>query len=238
MPDRDRERPPQAPAQLLGDRRPSGGARRCSRWPPWRTTCPRAGSPRTDSARSSSALSTKGARLPRLRSTKRATASSSPDSADSVGTKNGFGRKRTSSTMSASAGMPCLNPNDSSVTERSPSRASVALLDQRPQHVHGERAGVDQGVGSPAAARPASRARRAMPARMSVSDSGCRRRVSEKRRMQDLVGGVEEQHLHRVPRLPRMSAKIRRAPARKSPPRASMHRARRDRCRPGSRRAR
>ena len=54
-------------------------------------------------------------------STKRATASSSPDSADSSGTKKGLGRKRTSSTMSASAGMPCLKPNDSIVTASSPS---------------------------------------------------------------------------------------------------------------------
>ena len=38
--------------------------------------------------------------------------------ADSPSTKNGLGRKRTSSTMSASVGRPYLKPNDSTVTAR------------------------------------------------------------------------------------------------------------------------
>ena len=109
--------------------------------------------------------------------------------------------------------------------------APVALLDERPQHVHGERARVDQRVGL--LRRPASVCRSAaMPARMSVSDSGCRRRVSEKRRMRISSEASRNSTSTVCPAL-RRSAKIdwplrrgTRRPARRCPARPGRCRAR------------
>ena len=123
-----------------------------------------------------------------------------PSSAESASTKYGLGRKRTSSTMSASAGRPCLKPNDSSVTASTSADAAVALLDDALELVHVQVAGVDDRRRPPRAGRRRISRSRAMPCAQVVA----RQRVAPARlgeaAHQHVVGGVEEQHLERVAR--------------------------------------
>ena len=151
--------------------------------------------------------------------TKRATDSSSPDSAERSGTKNGLGRKRTSSTMSDSAGMPVLEPEREQRDREIPLPSAVALLDQRPQHVHSQPARVDQGVGL------AAQIGQRLPLGGDAGpDVGVRQRVPPpglgKTADEDLVGGLEKEHLDGVPRLAQVR-RTRGTPTRKLPPRAS-----------------
>src|SRR6478736_6636436 len=75
------------------------------------------------------------------------TARSFPVFGLSAGTKCGLGRKRTSSTMSASSGTPNLKPKLRSVTSRRRAARLRERLEPLPQLVHGQVGGVDDLVG-------------------------------------------------------------------------------------------
>jgi len=66
-----------------------------------------------------------------------------PESGASAATKNGLGRKRTSSTMSASVGSPYLKPKDSMVTDRFAFGPAVAAQHDGAQTVNREFRRVD-----------------------------------------------------------------------------------------------
>ncbi len=86
------------------------------------------------------------------------TRSSVPGSGRSSGTKCGLSRKRTSRTMSASAGAPYLNPNETTRTlmrRRAAGRRPEAIDDRAPEIVDGEARRVDDVVGARAERREA-----------------------------------------------------------------------------------
>ena len=118
--------------------------------------------------------------------------------------KYGFGRKRTSSTMSAWVGMPKRNPNETTVTpRRAPPPGDEAARDEPLQLVHVERRRVDHLVGDrlqigeraalggdAVRDRPAVARERVAAARLGVAAH------------ERVVRGVEEEDLDVVPLLP------------------------------------
>ena len=181
-------------------RTPSGAGRRCSRWPPSgscagprrRPAASGAGRPRSAAASRHFRAAPAGRPRPARRARSAAAAR---------GCSAGLGSTRTSNTKSASSGTPCLKANDSNA---SVSRLALACTSSRihwrswvgrswlvSMTVETSRSPASSSrsssMASVSARRPSSsawssRRRAGFAAERCAAESGCRRRVSEKRR--------------------------------------------------------